>query len=265
MIDKNVIQYLEDLGLSETEATLYLGLLEMGETTVLELARHTNLKRATTHFNVESLIKKGLVSQTAEGSRRKIMPEDPSTLKTFISKKKEKIESLENQFDKVIESVSFNPSVNKEKVQIRFYEGVGGVEMIYREAFEASELRSYVNLEEVHKTFKNNSKIYLEAIEDGHPRRVREITDRSRGSIEKAIEFSQDPNFEVKVTTISLNLSAIDILMFEDKVAMINFKDQITGSVLTDRNYYENSIGIFDYLWESLPDANLQKMLEDLE
>ena len=72
---KKITDYLQELGLTEIEAAVYQGLLETGPTTVKNLADHIGIKRITTHFNVESLIEKGLIIQTKSGTKRQIIAE----------------------------------------------------------------------------------------------------------------------------------------------------------------------------------------------
>jgi predicted transcriptional regulator len=60
---KRIVDYLQQLGLSDIEAQLYKGLLEAGSTTIMDLANHVNMKRITVHFNIENLMKKALISR----------------------------------------------------------------------------------------------------------------------------------------------------------------------------------------------------------
>lgn len=49
-----------------------------------------------------------------------------------------------------------------------------------------------------------------------------------------------------------LELSSEDILMYDGKVAIINYTGKITSMVLHSRDYYNNSTELFDYLWKIL-------------
>ena len=53
---------LQDAGLNETEAKIYLATLELGETNVGRIADKSGIKRTTIYLSLENLIKKGLIS-----------------------------------------------------------------------------------------------------------------------------------------------------------------------------------------------------------
>jgi len=56
MVD--LIQKLESLGLTSTESKLYLTLLQVGESTAVQLAKETSIHRRTIYDNLAILIKK---------------------------------------------------------------------------------------------------------------------------------------------------------------------------------------------------------------
>ncbi|MCA9387249.1 hypothetical protein KC669_04415, partial [Candidatus Dojkabacteria bacterium] len=137
-------------------------------------------------------------------------------------------------------------------VDVKYYEGKDNAMLIYKEAFNADELRSYVNLEAVSEVFTDNAQLYQEAQKRKKSKLVREILDASDSSIAKGSEFAKDDNFDFKTSKTPMNLSSIDVLIYDGKVATINFKDSITGTVIANKDYYENSKAIFDMLWNML-------------
>jgi sugar-specific transcriptional regulator TrmB len=58
----NVNQVLQNIGLSEKEAKVYLVLLEFQEALPSTIAKRADIKRPTTYVILERLVKKGLVS-----------------------------------------------------------------------------------------------------------------------------------------------------------------------------------------------------------
>ena len=53
---------LQELGLSEKEARVYLALFELGPSVVSGLAKKAGINRSTTYVILETLAKRGLVS-----------------------------------------------------------------------------------------------------------------------------------------------------------------------------------------------------------
>jgi sugar-specific transcriptional regulator TrmB len=77
---------LRHLGLSENEAKVYMAMLELGPSVVVEIARKSGINRPTTYVQIESLKKKGLVSTQAKGKKQFFIAESPDKLELLIEK-----------------------------------------------------------------------------------------------------------------------------------------------------------------------------------
>lgn len=250
-VDKSVKNFLLDFGLTDKEISVYTTLLKTGPNTIMNLARETSIKRSTTHNTVEELIKKGLVSQTNYGERRMVIAEDPDKLKFLMEQKKWDINKLEKNLPEVIKGIGELVPKGKEmvKASVKYYDGKEGASLIYKDAFNSVELRSYVNLGAVYKYFPENEEFYINSQKKNPSLRVKEIVDSSPDSIRIAQTFTNHTNFEYKTTKAALDLSAIDILMYDGKVAFINFGDNITGTIIENKEYYSSCVAIFELIW----------------
>ncbi len=130
----NPLQALESIGLSTKQTALYLAALELGQTSITELAKKANLKRPTTYLILEELKKRGLVNSIIKGRRTWYGAEEPQKLMGLIAEKQRALlgvlpvlEALNNQ--------------RVDKPQVRFYEGKEGVLRIYEEMFTTKEMR----------------------------------------------------------------------------------------------------------------------------
>ena len=70
-------KYLQDIGLNEKESKVYLALLAVDNSSVLDLSKKTELNRSTTYVVLETLAKKGLVSETTVGKKLTIKQNRP--------------------------------------------------------------------------------------------------------------------------------------------------------------------------------------------
>lgn len=253
-IDKPIKNYLMDFGLTEKEVKLYLALLKTGPNTIMNLARETGIKRSTTHNNVEELIKKGLVSQTNYGERRMVVAEDPGKLSFLLEQKKWDMKKLEDNMTEIVGMIKQSVPENADNapVEVKYYEGSKGVKLIYEDALSSKELRSYVNLEIVSKVFPENSDMFVNAQKRNTELKIWEIIDSSQKSKELASTFSQSDKYFYKFTKPGISLTAADVLIFDNKVAIVNVKEKTSGFVITNSDYYENSKAIFDFVWQNL-------------
>lgn len=155
---KKTTELLKSLGLSEIEAKLYQGLLEMGSTTIMELANNVGIKRITAHFNIESLIAKGLVVQTKHGARRQIVAEPPEKITSLIDAKERAISEMKANLPDLISilSSSYKAANNAiEDVGILYYEGEKGFKEVCQRSLDYAdgEISFISNLGEWHKVY----------------------------------------------------------------------------------------------------------------
>ena len=77
-------KYLEELGLSDKEAVVYLALLQFDNAAPSQIAEKTKLNRSTVYVVLESLEKKGLASETNVGKTVHYQAAAPERLETSV-------------------------------------------------------------------------------------------------------------------------------------------------------------------------------------
>lgn len=115
-----LIDNLVQLGLSEKESRVYLAALELGPTTILELAKKTSVKRSTIYEFINNLIDKELLAESVRGKKKIFIPSDPRKFESLVEKQKSLLKEI------LPELLSINQlTATKPKTQI--YEGITGV------------------------------------------------------------------------------------------------------------------------------------------
>lgn len=251
---KAINEYLKQLGLSEIESKLYLGLLETGSTTVMELANHVGIKRITAHFNVESLIGKGLVTETRKGARRQIVAEDPEKLKTLLEERELEISQMKQNLPAIITNIMKTVPQPKtaEEVNVRYYQGKKGVRSIYEEVLSSGEVRSYVNLDKIASVFPENVELFVSALKTNPDLKMWEIVEVSETSRQNATLFAQNAHYLYKFAPQGLKLSAADVMIYDGKVAVVNATENASGVVFVNQDFYQTSKDIFDFIWNGI-------------
>ncbi|MCX6729918.1 MAG: BlaI/MecI/CopY family transcriptional regulator, partial [Candidatus Portnoybacteria bacterium] len=74
------INVLQQFGLSNNEAKVYLAGLEIGQASIQDLAQKSQVKRTTIYTVLEGLKEKGLMSQIKRGSKAFLVSENPENL-----------------------------------------------------------------------------------------------------------------------------------------------------------------------------------------
>jgi sugar-specific transcriptional regulator TrmB len=120
-------KYLQDIGLSEKEAIVYISLLSVENSSVLDLSKKTKLNRSTTYVVLESLAKKGLVSETTLGKKTHYQAEPPERLETFVERQKVMLEEHSNRLKDVIPQIKSVQREVGEKPIVKYFEGREGI------------------------------------------------------------------------------------------------------------------------------------------
>jgi sugar-specific transcriptional regulator TrmB len=248
-----LLKQIQEFGLTEIEAKIYLSLLNIGEGTVLELARNTGIKRATVHFNVENLISKSLISQTKKNNKRILIAEDPSNLKLLITKKKSELEKLEKDLPSILSGFQSNLLDNKKgfTMQVKYFEGRESVKTIYTDALSGSGLRSFVNLSLASKIFPENHELFVDRVRNDKDFEIFEIFESTQVEQYKS-SVGSSTNFHYKYAPNILKIFASDILIYNGKVAVVALKENVSGMIMENMEYFEFSKGMFDYIWETI-------------
>jgi len=95
---------LESLGVSYTEAAIYLSALDLGPASISELAKNAKIERTRAYYHIEQMLSSGLLRTATRGKRILYLPADPKLLKEMQNRSAKKLDSLypklEQQFDK---------------------------------------------------------------------------------------------------------------------------------------------------------------------
>ncbi len=250
-----IVDYLKQLDLSDVEAKLYLTLLQTGATSVRDLAQTIEIKRTTAYFYIDQLIDKGLIMKLVKGSKKLVAANEPENLKTLVEAKIVSAKAVQQDFPDIIKMLTnIVPEENNTKnAEISFYKGIINARKIYEEALQASEVRAYVRLKDEETLFPDNLPIFEDAFRKNEKLRVWEIIYDSDSTTKDAerVESITD-RYLYKFTPKHLKLSSEDILIYDGKVAIINYRGGKTSVVLHSSDFYNNFKELFDFMWNVL-------------
>ena len=251
---EKIIEYLKQLELSELEAKLYLTLLQTGPITVRDLAANVDVKRTTAYLYVDQLVEKGLALKLVQGSKKLVSAEEPKNLEILIEKKLKQAQEVKHSFPDILSSLNATISQQemKHEAEIKYYKGKNGVRKIYEESLQAGEVRSYVSVEEIAKAFPDNYQLLDQAYKSDPTIKIYEICEESRKTRERIKHANK--NHLYKVLPQKKKLTSQDVLIFGDKIAIIDLKGETSGIVLKSYDLSRNFQILFDLLWDMLPE-----------
>lgn len=130
-------KYLYDIGLNEKEAVAYISLLTVENSSVLDLSKKTRLNRSTTYLVLESLARKGLVSETTVGKKTHYQAEPPERLETYIEQRKILLDEQSKRLKDILPQIKSVQRESGEKPIVKYFEGKEGVLSMVSESYES--------------------------------------------------------------------------------------------------------------------------------
>jgi len=256
---KSVVDYLKQLDLSETEAKIYLTLIENGPKRVRELAEAVGLKRTTAYLYIDALIGRGLAAEDTKESGTVIIANPPQRLQYLVDQKYKTAKSLHLELPTILKAIKTSSSQSKtpeEETEIKYLKGINNVKAIYEDAFKKNEIRSYVKIEETPTLSSDNAVLFANAFRKNKKLRMWEIIYDSPFSRRQTIKILSQNNkgYSCKFMPSNLKWSTKeDILIYDNKVVIINYGGKVSSIVLHNTNFYNNSKELFDFIWKMLP------------
>src|SRR3989344_4543450 len=131
-MDKTLL--VENFGLTETEAGIYLSLLELGESTASGIAARNSLNRTFTYDRIENLIKKGLASYFIKDNKKYFKPSDPNQLISLLKENEEEVintlREKQEQVKKIIPELLKLRMPREQKPEVEIYSTKKGVKTV---------------------------------------------------------------------------------------------------------------------------------------
>lgn len=243
-----MIKELQDFGLSEKEARVYYAALEIGKATADRLAKHAKVNRSTTYVQIESLKKKGLISEYVEDKKTFFVAESPKNLSRLLERQKEEIDFLNKKLKKILPEFQDIYEGGGKRPAVRFFQGKEGIATLREEALEMTGkdlfiIYSYAKFREVF------SKEELDLFSS------RRISKKIKSHIiythvdEPEPDFKPLPLTEVQFLDSKLLALSSDILIYDSKVCFIVLERTPGGIVIESEEITKTMKSIFDYLW----------------
>lgn len=237
----NVKEALESYGLNDKEIKIYIALLSLGQSTVNEISKKSNLNRVTCYDVLKYLQEKGLVSYAIKSGVKYYESASPKKFLGDLKEKQEKIKEVLPQLEAL-------KQFTIEKPTTEIYQGIEGLKTILEDVINQAKETWFIadvnfmdSLEFYFPHFikrKRKEKIFSKVI----------TTDckRMRDYKKKA------PKTSVNIKFIKQNLPTTKII-YGDKLAILTFnKESSTGLLIKNKDMAETERRLFNLLWNNL-------------
>lgn len=254
-MDDHLISSIEDLGLSNKEARIYVASLMLGASGVQAIADYSGIKRVTTYVILESLVSLGLVSQSVKGKKTLFIAEDPTNLRRLLDKREQEVKEQKQSFEAILPNLLGLKALPKDSPNVRFYEGAEGVQTIVDNYMSRANMGKtdliygISNLDQVFSYFPDIREI------KSNPRRLREsiqsriLYTSTLGPILK--EKDSELNRESRFLPPDKFAMAGDFTIIGDTIVMLSLTGkQPLGVTITSSGLAQGMRVIFEAAWE---------------
>jgi len=236
------------LGLSEKDADIYLAILELGEASVIEIAKKTKIKRTTIYNLLPTMIENGLVKSSIKKKRRFFFIDNPSNLKLNLEEKLDSFNKTINEFKAIQNVLPYKP-------KITFYEGEGGMKELYQDTLDSlnsgDTILSYTGLIDFYKVFPKDFAQYYIQQRVKKKIRIRIITPLSSAADEWK-KNSEKELREIKIVNNSdFNFNA-DTEIYGNKIALISYKENFMGVIIESKEINQMQRMAFEIMWKAI-------------
>lgn len=121
----------QDFGLTSYETKVYLALVELGESTTGEILKKAGIHSGKIYQILESLKKKGFVSEAIRNGVRKYFPTKPDEILEFFDKKRSKVNEQELAFKKILPELNKKIQSAKQDLHIEILTGWEGMKKAF--------------------------------------------------------------------------------------------------------------------------------------
>lgn len=240
-------QELQQLGLGDKQARLYLAVLELGSGTVTEIARKAEIKRVTAYGLIEDLADRRLIALSPKPGKRLYVAEDPRALRAIPQRMQERIEQILPGL-----YASFNTQSTKPKV--RAYEGIDGIKTVWEELLNSKE-KAYRYIGSTATFLALADEAYL----NDYSRRRAEAGIwsyglRSPSSGDAAYGNQSNAASLREIRYLAQPLAADDLACLyvsDDKVAIQSGKDEVFAIVIQSKEIAALLRPMWQLLWDS--------------
>lgn len=129
--DKKEIKILEEIGLTQGQAKVYLALLNLGASTTGKIITKAKVSRSKVYEMLDSLIEKGIVSYVIKENAKYFEAENPEQILNYLQKKKKNLQKKEQDFKSILPRLKTIQTSREIKQTANVYEGIKGIKTIY--------------------------------------------------------------------------------------------------------------------------------------
>ncbi len=246
MSQPHPFQVLQEIGLTEKAAAIYLALLNNRRMTIAELARESGIKRATCYEYIDSLLVKGFLLREPVGKRMFYSAVKPQKVLSDFKRKTALLETSVEEMAQMRDQAADTPRVT-------FHEGKREIKSIYDELFKTvGDVRSIFPPATFFSNFSEGDYEEFDKSLSAHALKSKDlfVSDRYYKKI-KEIRSGNGTANKADKKLPSWFTCNVDVVIYNDKVALMSLRD-LSAVVIENKDIADLFKNIHEFMWKTV-------------
>lgn len=250
-MNEETIKLLARLNLNPKAIEVYLANLELGATTVGQVAEKSGVNRTTIYHLLEELKSAGLVNELESGHGNLLVPESPEHLAELANKYVQQSKNFAGEVAEIIPELMSIFNLPAKKPKIKFYDGIDGLKKIYEDTLKGDHHTIYA-FSDYEKMFAAMEHDYLMGYAKKRADCGISISCISPPGewAQKMTDLRESQNRKIKIVPKVKFDTEINI--YGDKVALISFVRPPMGVIIENRAIAQTLRSVWKAWWETL-------------
>lgn len=241
-------QLLKALGLSESEAQIYLASLELGPVSVQDLARKARVSRVTTYAVIEHLSQRGLMSSVEKGKKRLFSAESPERLVAVMQHRLQEMKTTLHEVEDALHELKLVQ--RGAKPVVKMFEGEDAFKAVFNDlvATRPAEIDEFGNFDEVRKYVPRETSLkhLAQGLKQAKRRLVYISNERTSGD-------SEASNAVSAYLSLKEHPCHGDILLYgKNKVALASLDGKPISVIIESETIHEMMRTLFSLAWKQV-------------
>ncbi len=242
-------QKLQNIGLTEREARVYLFLSEYKEAKTGVICSNLNIRSSHIYTILDKLLRKGLISYKIINNIKIFHPVDPKSLYALFKEKERKLKQEEKEVKEFITSMKKIETKDIRQNDFKYFEGANGIKSMFTEFSESWQMDSKMYIFSAPITYEDWTAFFMESF---RPPRIKK-------NIHLSILLTgerKQPTEERKVTKlrdvryINTEIES-EFGVCGDYVYFLSSGDKPYALLIKDKNLASTQVKIFKLIWKT--------------
>lgn len=241
----DIVRLFTNLGLSATETKVYLANLELGPTTVQEVAKKAKLSRTATYDAIETLKGRGLVSTFEKGKRRVFTAEEPENAVAHFRDSVRKMEQQIDNLNRVLPEVKL--LAGGERPIVRVFEGSEGIYSVFNDTARVNPdvIYEVSNIDDVYTFLDKNTLLTARKLVNFEVSKLRMIY---RGTL-------RNPRAQAEYVKLPESVQEFhgDFWIYGNRIGLLAFVGKVVSIIIESQALADTARALFDTVWALAP------------